>query len=146
MSASFLVWAIFGGLFVGKLFAHDVSAQPIIYAVISLTLIRMVPVAIALVGTRLRPVTVAFMGWFGPRGLASVVFTLIALNDLEHSGAGNHLVQTATWTILLSVLRAGRVAGAAAAPDCAHLGQAGPAAVDRCSCRAGRPAPPAPRK
>jgi NhaP-type Na+/H+ or K+/H+ antiporter len=39
----------------------------------------MVPVAIALIGTHLRPTTLAFMGWFGPRGLASVVFTLLAL-------------------------------------------------------------------
>jgi len=104
LAASFLVWAIFGGLFVGKLFTEALSAQPIIYAMLSLTLIRMVPVALVLLGTHLRAATVAFMGWFGPRGLASVVFTLIALQDLEHSDAGTLLVQTATWTILLSVV------------------------------------------
>ena len=84
-----ILWSIFGGLFVGKLFTLELSAQPIIYAIVSLTLIRMVPVAIVLIGKHLRPATVAFMGWFGPRGLASVVFTLIALQELEHSGGGD---------------------------------------------------------
>jgi NhaP-type Na+/H+ or K+/H+ antiporter len=104
LSASFLVWSVFGALFVGELFTHEFAVRPILYAIVSLTLIRMVPVAIALIGTRLRPATVSFMGWFGPRGLASVVFTLIALEELEHAAGGGLLVATATWTILLSVL------------------------------------------
>ena len=74
---------LFGALFVGALLTGDRAAQPIIYALLSLTVIRMVPVAIALLGTQLRPATVAFMGWFGPRGLASVVFTLLALEEME---------------------------------------------------------------
>ncbi len=102
--ATFLVWSIFGALFVGKLFAGGLSLAPIGYAILSLTVIRMISVAIALVGTRLRPATIAFMGWFGPRGLASVVFTLLALEEFEHADGGSSLVQTATWTILLSVV------------------------------------------
>jgi sodium/hydrogen antiporter len=125
LSASFVVWAIFGGLFVGELFTHELSAQPIVYAILSLTLIRMVPVAIVLFGTHLRPSTVAFMGWFGPRGLASVVFTLIALKDLEHSGGGALLVETATWTILLSVVLHGISATPLAARYGASLAHAG---------------------
>ena len=93
LSGSFLVWSLFGALFVGELLTGDLAAQPIIYAVLSLTVIRMVPVAIALVGTRLRPATVAFMGWFGPRGLASVVFTLLALEEIEHSGGAGMLLR-----------------------------------------------------
>jgi NhaP-type Na+/H+ or K+/H+ antiporter len=58
------------------------------------------------------------MGWFGPRGLASVVFTLIALQDFEHSGAGTMLLQTATWTILLSVV----LHGISASPLAARYG------------------------
>ena len=50
-----------------------------LYAVLSLTVVRMLPVAIALVGTRLSPVSVVFIGWFGPRGLASIVLGLIYL-------------------------------------------------------------------
>jgi sodium/hydrogen antiporter len=83
LSGSFLLWSIFGALFVGALLTDDFSPQPILYAILSLTVIRMLPVAIALIGTHLRPTTLAFMGWFGPRGLASVVFTLLALEEIE---------------------------------------------------------------
>jgi sodium/hydrogen antiporter len=74
--------------------------------------VRMVPVATALAGTGLRRDTVAFMGWFGPRGLASVVFTLIAFEDLHGSDQGAEvIVQIATWTILLSIVGHGLSAG-----------------------------------
>jgi sodium/hydrogen antiporter len=125
LSATFLVWSLFGALFVGQLLTHELSAQPILYAILSLTVIRMVPVAIALAGTHLRPATVAFMGWFGPRGLASVVFTLIALEELEHGGSGETLVETATWTILLSVVLHGISAPPLAARYGASIGRAG---------------------
>jgi sodium/hydrogen antiporter len=118
LAASFLVWAIFGALFVGGIFTQALSARPILYAVLSLTVIRMVPVVIALLGTHLRPATVAFMGWFGPRGLASVVFTLIALQEFEHSSHGTLLVEAATWTILFSVV----LHGISAAPLSARYG------------------------
>lgn len=118
LTASFLVWAIFGALFVGSIFTQALSARPILYAVLSLTVIRMVPVAIALIRAKLRPATVAFMGWFGPRGLASVVFTLIALEEFEHSSDGTLLVEAATWTILLSVV----LHGISAAPLAARYG------------------------
>lgn len=104
LTASFVVWAIFGALFVGELLTSGLTAQPVLYAVLSLTVIRMVPVVVALIGTRLRPATEAFMGWFGPRGLASVVFTLIALEEFDHSSSGKTLVEAATWTILLSIV------------------------------------------
>ena len=56
---------------------------------LSLTLVRMVPVAIAMLGTRARPPTVAFLGWFGPRGLASIVFAVLLIRGegtLPHEG------------------------------------------------------------
>jgi NhaP-type Na+/H+ or K+/H+ antiporter len=115
LAASFLVWSLFGALFVGALLTQDFALRPIVYAVLSLTVIRMVPVAIALFGTRLRPATVAFMGWFGPRGLASVVFLLIALEEIEHAGDGSLLVAAVTWTILLSVVAHGVSASGLAA-------------------------------
>ncbi len=52
-----------------------------LYAILSLTVVRMVPVAIALMGTRLSPASVLFMGWFGPRGLASIVLGLVYLEE-----------------------------------------------------------------
>jgi NhaP-type Na+/H+ or K+/H+ antiporter len=118
LSATFLVWSVFGALFLGALFTHGLSAQPVIYAILSLAVIRMVPVALALIGTRLRPATVVFMGWFGPRGLASVVFTLLAWEDIEHADGGGMLLQTATWTILLSVV----LHGISASPLVARYG------------------------
>jgi sodium/hydrogen antiporter len=72
-------WVGFGALAVGVLLPH-VTWQIVAYAALSLTLIRMVPVAIAMLGTGARLPTVAFMGWFGPRGLASIVFALIAFD------------------------------------------------------------------
>ena len=125
LAGSFVVWSLFGALFVGELLTGELAAQPIVYAVLSLTVIRMVPVAIALVGTRLRPATVAFMGWFGPRGLASVVFTLLALEEIEHSSGGGMLLQTVTWTILLSVVCHGISASPLAARYGASIAKAG---------------------
>jgi len=125
LSGSFLVWSIFGALFVGALLTHDLSGQPILYAILSLTVIRMVPVAIALIGTHLRPTTLAFMGWFGPRGLASVVFTLLALEEIDPSGGGGMLLQTVTWTILLSVVLHGISASPLAARYGASISKAG---------------------
>jgi sodium/hydrogen antiporter len=108
---SFLVWSLFGAALVGPILTSPVDLAAIGYAILSLTLIRMVPVAIAMSGTGLRPSSTAFMGWFGPRGLASVVFTIIAFETLEGSGlAVERLVEVATWTILLSVVAHGLTA------------------------------------
>jgi NhaP-type Na+/H+ or K+/H+ antiporter len=85
--------------------------RPIVSALVSLTLVRMVPVALAMLGLGLRRDTVLLMGWFGPRGLASVVFTLLALVDLQAAGRPvDTLVVTATWTVLLSVILHGLTA------------------------------------
>jgi sodium/hydrogen antiporter len=110
--ASFFVWTVFGALFVGPVLTGDIEVTAILYAVLSLTLVRIVPVAAALAGTGLRRDTVAFMGWFGPRGLASVVFTLIAVEELHGTGSiPDAVTELATWTILLSVLAHGLSAG-----------------------------------
>jgi NhaP-type Na+/H+ or K+/H+ antiporter len=55
----------------------------VVYAVLSLTVVRMLPVALALIGTGARRATVGFLGWFGPRGLASIVFAVILVDDAE---------------------------------------------------------------
>jgi NhaP-type Na+/H+ or K+/H+ antiporter len=65
----------------------------------------MIPVAISMMGTRLRPDTTLIMGWFGPRGLVSVVFLLIAFESFHEAGlSAEFSVQTAGWTILLSLV------------------------------------------
>lgn len=102
--ASFVVWVIFGTAFVGPVLAGPVDASFVVFALLSLTVIRMVPVAIALTGKGFGTKTVGFMGWFGPRGLASVVFTLLAVEELADTPVDLPLFEVATLTILLSVV------------------------------------------
>jgi sodium/hydrogen antiporter len=73
-----------------------------VYAALSLTVIRMVPVAISLIGTKLSWFTVAFIGWFGPRGIASVLYLLIVVNDLGLKGYEQTL-SVIVLTVLLSI-------------------------------------------
>jgi NhaP-type Na+/H+ or K+/H+ antiporter len=104
---SLLVWLAFGAVAVVPAF-ESLTWQAVLYAVLSLTVIRMVPVALALAGRRLGGAAVAFVGWFGPRGLASVVFALLALEDLGHSA--EPAITVIAFTILLSVVAHGLTA------------------------------------
>ena len=79
------------------------------YALCSLTVLRMLPVALAMVGTGLRRVTVGFLGWFGPRGLASIVFVLILVEQTELAERPL-LLDVVTWTVALSVYAHGLTA------------------------------------
>src|SRR3954451_10694702 len=78
---SLLVWLAFGAVAV-PIMLHGVHLAVVGYAVLSLTVVRMLPVALASIGARLGAATVLFVGWFGPRGLASLVFALLALEEL----------------------------------------------------------------
>ncbi|MCF7731579.1 MAG: hypothetical protein K9N23_07820 [Akkermansiaceae bacterium] len=83
------------------------SAGPFVYAVLSLTVVRMLPVAISLVGCGLNKGTIAFMGWFGPRGLASIVLGLVYLEAEIHL-PGEHVTRLAVMaTVLLSIFAHG---------------------------------------
>ena len=77
-----VTFLIFGAILLGPALGH-LSLDLALYALLSLTVVRMVPVAIATVGTRARPPTIGFLGWFGPRGLASIVFAVIVLEDSQ---------------------------------------------------------------
>ena len=82
------------------------------YALLSLTVVRMVPVAVSMIGARLDRPTTAFLAWVGPRGLASVVFALLAIEDLGGSDPSVDLAVTAvTLTVALSILLHGITAG-----------------------------------
>ena len=92
---------VFGGVIVGPILA-GLTWSAAIYGILSLTVVRMLPVAVAFLGTSARPWTVAFAGWFGPRGLASIVFAVIVLDDTKlpyDSTIGLVVV----FTVLLSV-------------------------------------------
>jgi NhaP-type Na+/H+ or K+/H+ antiporter len=104
---SLVLWFVFGAGFVLPAFEH-LDARIVVYAVLSLTLVRMVPVAISLLGSGQDRSTTAFMGWFGPRGLASVVFALLAVEELgETDPRVVTAVDTVAVTILLSVVAHG---------------------------------------
>ncbi|WP_405715500.1 cation:proton antiporter [Streptomyces xanthophaeus] len=103
-SLSFLV---FGAVILGPVLQH-LSWRPVVYALVSLTVIRMLPVALALAGTGLRPASVAYIGWFGPRGLASLVFGLLAFE--EHLPGGTLLSEVIAVTVGLSILLHGATA------------------------------------
>ncbi len=106
------VWAIFGATFVGSILSNVDDFRPLLYAVISLTVVRMLPVALGLIGSRLALPTVLFVGWFGPRGLASIVFGILAVDALVPvDGAWEVVSSTVTWTVLLSVILHGLTAG-----------------------------------
>ena len=108
----------------------DLTTEVVLYALLSLTLLRMLPVGLAMLGTGARRPTVAFLGWFGPRGLASIVFAVILVEEatLAHESV---LLNTIFFTIALSVLlhglTAAPLAGRYAAWFSAHPRDAAPA-------------------
>jgi sodium/hydrogen antiporter len=81
-----------------------------LYAILSLTVVRMLPVAIALIGTRLRPATVVFIGWFGPRGLASIVLGLVYLEQEMHLPGETTIRLAVIVTVLSSIFAHGLTA------------------------------------
>jgi NhaP-type Na+/H+ or K+/H+ antiporter len=103
-----VTFIVFGAVILGPLL-DDVTWQIVLYAVFSLTVVRMLPVALAMLGTGARRPTLAFLGWFGPRGLASIVFAIILLDDtkLPHLQT---LLLAITVTIALSVYAHGLTA------------------------------------
>jgi NhaP-type Na+/H+ or K+/H+ antiporter len=103
-----ITFIVFGAVMLGPAL-HDVTWAIAAYAVLSLTLVRMLPVAIAMVGTDARRPTVGFLGWFGPRGLASIVFAVILIEEggLPHD---NVITTAVVITIGLSVLAHGLTA------------------------------------
>jgi NhaP-type Na+/H+ or K+/H+ antiporter len=96
-----VTWIGFGALALGWAVPH-ITWQVVLYAVLSLTIVRMLPVAIALAGQGMRRPTVAFIGWFGPRGLASVVFALLVVE--RGVPEEQTLLTTVVVTVALSVV------------------------------------------
>jgi sodium/hydrogen antiporter len=106
-----LVWFLFGAGLVPVAIAY-VDLALVLYAVASLTVVRMVPVALSLVRSGLDRPSILFIGWFGPRGLASVVFALLAVEELGSSSPlVGQAVAAVVLTVLLSVLLHGLTAG-----------------------------------
>jgi sodium/hydrogen antiporter len=103
-AASFFV---FGAVLLGPALSA-VGWRAVVYAVLSLTVVRMAPVAVALAGSRFHLPTVLYVGWFGPRGLASIVFALLLLED--GPAAAGAVVDVVVITVGLSVVLHGATA------------------------------------
>jgi len=106
---SYLTFFIFGLAILPHAIEHA-TWQTFLYAAASLTVVRMIPVAIALFGSGLRWPTIGFLGWFGPRGLASLLFALLVLEDLQMDQA-IELQTIVSITVLMSIVLHGVTAG-----------------------------------
>lgn len=102
-----MTWVVFGGPVLARLLDR-MTWSMLIYAVLSLTVIRMLPVRLSLAGTGMSTARKLFIGWFGPRGLASVVFAVIIFD----AGVPDRetLAATAACTVLLSIVAHGATA------------------------------------
>jgi len=104
-----LTWLVFGTAVIGQLWA-TMTLDVVIYSLLSLTLIRMLPNVIALTGTGEKLETKLFLAWFGPRGLASIVFFIIVANaNLPSESVLAHVV---VCTVTLCVIAHGLTANA----------------------------------
>ena len=106
---SFAVWFLFGAVLL-PIGLHSVAWQTIVFSVLALTALRMIPVALASFGIGERSEAVALVGWLGPRGLASIVFALLVVEQLP-AGAADPIVRVITLTVGVSVLVHGLTAG-----------------------------------
>jgi len=113
------VFFIFGLLVAGLL--SGVTGTVILYAILSLTLVRMVPVAISLVRARLSTSSLVFLGWFGPRGLASIVLLLIVMDEAPEIPGLSTIRLVVGTTVLVSVFAHGITANPAIRRYAAHV-------------------------
>ena len=101
---SLMTWFAFGAVVVGPQIEH-ITWHVAVYAVLSLTVVRMLPVSLCTLGMNVQWDTRLFIGWFGPRGLASIVFiVMVAARNLPENDV---LIATVSWTIVLSIVAHG---------------------------------------
>ena len=111
-----MTWVLFGAAVIGD--SYDLLTwQVVVYAVLSLTVIRVVPIFLSLIGTGESVSSRMFLGWFGPRGLASIVFAVIVM-DAELPGS-RFIGAVVVTTVILSLV----AHGVSAKPFAAWLGR-----------------------
>lgn len=103
-----LTFTLFGALIIGPRLG-DLDWRVLVYALLSLLVVRPLAVAVAALGTRLRPTTVLFLGWFGPRGLTSIVFALMVVEQAD-TAMTEQILTAVGATVLFSVYAHGAVA------------------------------------
>ncbi|MFM5208546.1 MULTISPECIES: cation:proton antiporter [Aeromonas] len=100
---SVVIWMVFGATLMPML-TELLHWQYWLYAAASLTLLRILPVWLSLLGTGLKPELKLFIGWFGPRGLASIVFAVMVLQHEPALLGQRPIIATVLCTIILSVI------------------------------------------
>jgi NhaP-type Na+/H+ or K+/H+ antiporter len=110
-------YVVFGAVLLEPALGHITTAV-VLYALVSLTVVRMIPVAVALLGTQFKRQTVSFIGWFGPRGLASIVFAILITENTARLPSESAMLTTIYVTVGLSVL----LHGLSAAPLARRFG------------------------
>jgi NhaP-type Na+/H+ or K+/H+ antiporter len=102
-----VTWIIFGAAVIGQSW-YSMPWPVVLYALLSLTVIRMIPMVLSLTGTGEKVSSKLFLAWFGPRGLASIVFAIIVANEnLEHESV---MLNTVVCTVTFSVIAHGLTA------------------------------------
>ena len=100
-----VVFFIFG---VGAISYLDAATwQVIVFAGLALTIVRMLPVAISMIGTDLQARSVAFLDWFGPRGLASIILALVVVEEEPELPGLDIVLAAMTVTVLASIVAHG---------------------------------------
>ena len=123
-----ITWVVFGAVVIGQS-AEALSWEVVLYAALSLTVVRMLPVFLTLSGMNLGSDEKLFMGWFGPRGLASIVFAVMVLNEKLPGGAT--IAMTVVCTIVLSIILHGLSAKPLVAALVEKIRREGSPAADR---------------
>jgi len=100
-----LTFTLFGAVMLPPAI-EKIDPEILLYAILSLTLVRILSVAISMVGAKIRPVTNLFLGWFGPRGLASILYVFIVLES-EHLPGLELIYSVAMVTVLSSIVAHG---------------------------------------
>ncbi len=99
-----MTWMLFGAMVIGPAF-EQFSWEVVVYALLSLTVIRVVPIFLSLAGTGESVSSRLFLGWFGPRGLASIVFAIVVINAEVPNG--EFLALVVICTVLFSLVAHG---------------------------------------
>src|SRR5262249_2010856 len=130
-----VTFLLFGAILLGPALG-SLSWATVLYALLSLTVIRMVPVALAMLGSGARPPTFGFLGWFGPRGLASIVFAVTIIEESKLPQQ-SEIVTAIYVTVGMSVL----LHGLSGSPLAKRYGQWYSAHGSRAPAMESRPAP-----
>lgn len=97
-----LTFFLFGALILPEAI-QQMNWNMLAYGLVSLTLVRMIPVLLSLLGSDLPYISRWFIGWFGPRGLASILFALLILEELEVKDA-DFIQAIVAMTVILSIM------------------------------------------